>query len=58
MVNRFSLMLIATDDQHIFWIVTCNENEFNKVKPLYDSALKISGFNYGMKFKATVENTS
>ena len=43
---------------HIFWIVTCNENEFNKVKPLYDSALKISGFNYGMKFKATVENTS
>ena len=34
----------------------CNENEFNKAKLLYESALKNSGFNYSMKFKAPVEN--
>ena len=35
----------------------CNENEFNKAKPLYESALKNSGFIYSMKFEAPVENT-
>ena len=34
----------------------CNEHEFNKAKPLYESALKNSSFNYSMKFKAPVEN--
>ena len=34
----------------------CNEIEFNKAKPLYESALKSSGFNYSMKFEAPVEN--
>ena len=34
----------------------CNENEFSNAKPLYKSALKNSGLNYSMKFKATVEN--
>ena len=33
-----------------------NENEFNKAKPLYESALNSSGFNCSMKFKAPVEN--
>ena len=37
--------------------LSCNENEFNKAKPIYESALKNSGFNYIMKFKAPVENT-
>ena len=37
--------------------LSCNENEFSKDKPLYESALKNSGFNYSMKFKAPVENT-
>ena len=36
--------------------LSCNENEFNKTKPLYESALKNSGFNYSMKFEAPVEN--
>ena len=30
--------------------LSCNENEFNKAKPLYESALKSSGFNCSMKF--------
>ena len=34
-----------------------NENEFNKAKPIYESALKNSGFNYSMKFEAPIENT-
>ena len=37
--------------------LSCNENEFIKAKPIYESALKNSGFNYSMKFKASVENT-
>ena len=36
--------------------LSCNEHEFNKAKPLYESALKSSGFNYSMKFEAPVEN--
>ena len=36
--------------------LSCNEHEFNKAKPLYESALKSSGFNYSMKFRAPVEN--
>ena len=36
--------------------LSCNEHEFNKYKPLYESALKSSGFNYSMKFEAPVEN--
>ena len=32
-----------------------NENEFNKTKPLSQSALKNSGFNDSMKFEAAVE---
>ena len=36
--------------------LSCNENEFNKAKPLYKSALKNRRFNYSMKFKATFEN--
>ena len=36
--------------------LSCNENEFNKAKPLHESALKNSGFNYSMKFEAPVEN--
>ena len=31
--------------------VPCNEHEFNKAKPLYESALKSSGFNYSMKYE-------
>ena len=34
----------------------CNENEFNKAKPLNELALKNGGFNYSMKFEAPVEN--
>ena len=30
--------------------LSCNENEFNKAKPLYESALKSSEFNCSMKF--------
>ena len=37
--------------------LSCNENEFNKAKPIYESALKNSVFNYSMKFEAPVENT-
>ena len=37
--------------------LTCNENEFNKAKPYYESSLKNSGFNYTMKFEVPVENT-
>ena len=37
--------------------LSCNEREFNKTKPLYESARKSSGFNYSMKFEAPVENT-
>ena len=37
--------------------LSCNENEFNKAKPIYASALKNSGFNYSRKFEAPVENT-
>ena len=37
--------------------LSCNENEFNKAKPLYELALKNSGFNYSMKFEAPVEST-
>ena len=36
--------------------LSCNENEFNKAKPLYESALKNSRFDYRMKFEAPVEN--
>ena len=36
--------------------LSCNEHEFNKAKPLYESALKSSGFNYSMKFEAPVNN--
>ena len=36
--------------------LSCNEYEFNKTKPLYESALKSSGFKYSMKFGAPVEN--
>ena len=36
--------------------LSCNEHEFNKAKPLYESALKSSGFNYSMKFGALVDN--
>ena len=36
--------------------LSCNEHEFNKAKPLYESTLKSSGFNYSMKFEAPVEN--
>ena len=36
--------------------VPCNEHEFNKAKPLYESALKSSGINYSMKFEAPVNN--
>ena len=35
--------------------LSCNENEFNKAKPLCKSVLKNSGFHYSMKFKAPVE---
>ena len=35
--------------------LSCNENEFSKAKPLYESALKNSGFNYSMKFKALLK---
>ena len=37
--------------------LSCNENEFNKAKPIYESALKNSGFNYSMKLEPPVENT-
>ena len=33
-----------------------NEHEFSKAKPLYESALKSSGFNYSMKFEAPIES--
>ena len=36
--------------------LSCNENEFSKAKPLHESALKSSGFNYRMKFEVPVEN--
>ena len=36
--------------------LSSKENEFNKAKPLYESALKSSVSNYRMKFKAPVEN--
>ena len=36
----------------------CNENKFNKAKPLYESAVKNSGYNYSKKFKAPVENAT
>ena len=36
--------------------MSCNENEFNKAKPFYESALKSSGFNYSIKFETPVEN--
>ena len=36
--------------------LSCNGNEFNEGKPLYETALKNSGFNYSMKFEAPVEN--
>ena len=36
--------------------MSCNENECNKAKPLYDSALKSSRFNCSMKFEGPVEN--
>ena len=36
--------------------LSCNEHEFNRAKPLYESALKSSGFNYSMEFEAPVEN--
>ena len=35
--------------------LSCNKHEFYKAKPLYESALKSSGFNCNMKFKALVE---
>ena len=36
--------------------LSCNEHEIKKVKPLDESALKSSGFNYSMKFGALVDN--
>ena len=36
--------------------LSCSEHELNKAKPLYDSALKSSGFNSSMKFEGPVEN--
>ena len=36
--------------------LSCNEHEFNKAKPLSETALKSSGFNYSMKFETHVEN--
>ena len=36
--------------------LSCNENEFNKANSFYESALKNSGFNYSMKFEASVVN--
>ena len=36
--------------------LSCNENEFNKAKPLCKSVLKNNGFHYSMKFKAPVKN--
>ena len=36
--------------------LSCNEHEIKKVKPLYESALNSSGFNYSMKFGALVDN--
>ena len=36
--------------------LSCSENELNKAKPLYESALENSGFNYSIKFEASVEN--
>ena len=36
--------------------LSCNENEFNKVKPLHESVLKSSGINYSMKIEAPIEN--
>ena len=36
--------------------LSCNEHEFNKANPLYESALKNFVFNYSMKFEAPVEN--
>ena len=38
--------------------LSCNEHEFNKGKPLYESALKSSEFNYSMKFKAPFGNVT
>ena len=35
--------------------LSCNEYEFNKAKPLDESALESRGFNYSMKFEAPVE---
>ena len=35
--------------------LSCNEHEFYKAKPIYESALKSSEFNCSMKFKALVE---
>ena len=34
----------------------CTENKFSKAKPLYESALKNSGFKHSMKFEAPAEN--
>ena len=36
--------------------LSSNEYEFKRAKTLYESALKSSGFNYSIKFKAPVEN--
>ena len=33
--------------------ISCDAEEFEKVKPVYDQALKDSGFNDGIKFKTT-----
>ena len=30
--------------------LSCNEEEFNKAKPLYENALKDSGFNTSIKY--------
>ena len=36
--------------------LSCRENEFNKGKHFYESALKSSGFSYNKKFEAPAEN--
>ena len=36
--------------------LSCNENEFNKAKPLYKLALENSEFNYSMTIETLVEN--
>ena len=36
--------------------LSCNEIQLNKAKPLYESASIDNGFNYSIKFEASIEN--